>query len=56
MNILYEINQTAVRFPDRTAMISGEERLNILIFLPRLFKGSVKMTGLRFLSTDIKAR
>ena len=27
MNILYEINQTAVRFPDRAAMISGEERL-----------------------------
>lgn len=28
MNILYEINQTAVRFPDRAAMISGEERLS----------------------------
>ena len=27
MNILREINQTAVRYPDRTVMISGEERL-----------------------------
>lgn len=27
MNILYEISQTAARFPDRAAIISGEERL-----------------------------
>ena len=28
MNILYEISQTAARFPDRTVMICKEGRLN----------------------------
>ena len=27
MNILYEISQTAARFPNRLAIVSGEDRL-----------------------------
>lgn len=60
MNILYEISQTAARFPDRTVMICKEGRLNYgdlarctdLLRLPS--RDSVKKTERQFRSTDTR--